>query len=162
MQEPLDNMPELQDDEKSMIVSRVFAAPRKLVYEAFADPAQVAEWWHPHGFTMTILEMDIREGGKWRIIMHGPDGVNYPSEMTFLEVVPLERATLQVEGGREGAPLIYFTHTLEFEDEGEGTRLTVRNTFPTRELRDANVREYGSVQGLRDLLDRLESVLAHS
>jgi hypothetical protein len=59
-----------------------------------ADPWQVGQWWGPKGFTTTILEMDLRAGGKWRLILHGPDGTNYPNEMTFTEVVPWTESSL--------------------------------------------------------------------
>ena len=62
-----------------IVFSRLFAAPRAMVWGALADPWQVGQWWGPKGFTTTILEMDLRPGGKWRLVMHGPDGTNYPN-----------------------------------------------------------------------------------
>lgn len=155
----LANLPELALCERAIISSRVFRAPRKLVYEAFADPKQVVQWWGPHGFTTTIHEMDLRPGGKWRLTMHGPDGANYPNEMTFLEVVPYELVKTSLVGGREGAEPIHMEKTMVWDDDPEGTLMTWRLDFETRELRDANVREYGSVQGMRDLFVRLETLL---
>ena len=160
MQELLDNIPELQEDERTIVSTRVFNAPRQMVYEAFADPRQVVEWWGPRGFNTTVLEMDLRPGGKWRIVMHGPDGTNYPNEMTFTAVVPNERIELDLVGGREGAEPVHMHKTITWEDEGNGTRLTLRNRFGSRELRDENVRTYGSVKGGRDLFERLTNFLA--
>jgi len=79
MQELLEAMPELREDERTVVISRVFQAPRDLVYEAFVDPKQVVEWWGPDGFSTTVLEMDLRPGEKWRLVMRGPDGTNYPT-----------------------------------------------------------------------------------
>jgi uncharacterized protein YndB with AHSA1/START domain len=159
-QELLENMPELATDERSIVSSRYFAAPRELVYAAFADPKHVIHWWGPRGFTTTILEMDLRAGGKWRMIMHGPDGTNYPNEMTFTEVVPMERIRLNLFGGREGAVPITLKQIITWEDEGGGTRLTFRVEFNSRDARDTNVREYGAVQGMRQLFDKLTEFLA--
>jgi uncharacterized protein YndB with AHSA1/START domain len=156
----LANLPELAQDERAIVGSRVFRAPRKLVYDAFADPKQVVEWWGPQGFTTTIHEMDLRAGGTWRLTMHGPDGTNYPNQMTFTEVVPYERIRLELFGGREGAEPIRLNKTITWMEVEGGTELTFRIDFATREQRDTNVREYGSVQGLRGLFERLEGVLA--
>lgn len=156
----LEILPELQEDERTIVSTRVFDAPRNMVYEAFADPKQVAEWWGPHGFSTTVLKMDLRPGGKWSIVMHGPDGTNYPNEMTFTDVVPNERVEMDLVGGKEGAASVYMHKTITWLDEGGGTRLTLRNQFGSRELRDDNVRTYGSVQGARDLFERLTKFLA--
>ena len=142
-----------------IVFSRLFMAPRAMVWGALADPWQVGQWWGPKGFTTTILEMDLRAGGKWRLIMHGPDGTNYPNEMTFTEVVPMEHIRLELTGCREGAPLIHFHQTLTFTDEDGGTRFTVRIVFPTAEERDRNVREYGSLEGGKQMMERLNAHL---
>jgi len=142
-----------------IVISRVFAAPRAMVWGALADPWQVGQWWGPKDFTTTILEMDLRAGGKWRLIMHGPDGTNYPNEMTFTEVVPFERIGLELTGCREGAPLIHFQQSMSFTDEEGGTRFTVRITFATAEERDQNVREYGSIEGGKQMMERLNTHL---
>ncbi len=160
MQELLEAMPELQEDERTVVISRVFQAPRKLVYEAFTDPKQVVEWWGPDGFTTTVLEMDLRPGGKWRLVMHGPDGTNYPNEMTFTDVVPMERIELDLVGGKQGATPVRLHKTITWTDEDGGTRLTLKNVFESRELRDENVRTYKSVEGGRQLLVRLAKHLA--
>jgi len=160
MQELLEAMPELQEDERTVEISRVFQAPRKLVYEAFADPKQVVEWWGPDGFSTTVLEMDLRPGGKWRLVMHGPDGTDYPNEMTITAVVPMERIEIDLVGGKEGATLVRMHKTITWADEDGGTRLTLKNVFESRELRDENVRTYKSVEGGRQLLVRLAKHLA--
>ena len=139
-----------------IVFSRVFAAPREMVWGAFADPWQIGQWWGPKGFTSTILEMDLRAGGTWRLIQHGPDGANYPSEMVFTEVVPMERVRLEFNGSREGAEAIHFHQMMTFTDEEGGTRLTIRITFATAEERNQNVRDYGSIEGGRQMLQRLE------
>src|SRR5271168_4970065 len=138
MPELLENLPELQEDACTIVSTRLFNAPRRMVYEAFADPKQVVAWWGPHGFTTTVLEMDLRPGGKWRIVMHGPDGANYPNEMIFTVVVPDERIEIDLASGREGSELVHMHKTVTWQYEGGRTRLTVRSQFASRALRDEN------------------------
>jgi len=142
-----------------IVISRVFAAPRAMVWGALADPWQVGQWWGPKGFTTTILEMDLRTGGKWSLIMHAPDGTKYPNEMTFTEVIPMERIGLQLTGGREGAEPLHFHKTMTFTDEDGGTRFTIRIAFATAEERDQNVRDYGSIEGGKQMMERLNAHL---
>ena len=150
---------EMRATEREIVMTRVFAAPRARVWGAFADPWQLLQWWGPKDFRTTITEMDLRAGGKWRLVMHGPDGTNYPNEMTFLEVVPLQKVVLELTGGREGAEPVRFQQTILFADEDGGTRMTIRIKFATAEERDRNVREYGSIEGGRQMFDRLEAHL---
>src|SRR5262249_46230802 len=77
--------------DRELIASRVLDAPRDLVWKAFTDPRHIAQWWGPKGFTNTIETMQVRPGGLWKFVMHGPDGKSYPNEVTFVEVVERER-----------------------------------------------------------------------
>src|SRR4051794_31064000 len=81
--------------DREIVSTRTFAAPRQRVFEAFADPQQLARWWGPKGFTNTIQELDLRPGGVWRLTMHGPNGANYANESRFTEVVRPERIVFQ-------------------------------------------------------------------
>jgi uncharacterized protein YndB with AHSA1/START domain len=91
--------------------------------------------------------------------MHGPDGTDYPNEMVFTAVVPMERIELELTGGRAGAELLHFHKTLTFAEEEGGTRFTIRITFATAEERDRNVREYGSIEGGKQTMERLDAYL---
>lgn len=73
--------------DREIVISRLIHAPRELVFKVWTDPKHVAHWWGPNGFTNTIHEMDVRPGGVWRFIMHGPDGVDYPNKIVYKEVV---------------------------------------------------------------------------
>ena len=79
------------------MITRVFNAPRKMVFDAWTDPRQVAQWWGPRGFTTTISEMDVRPGGVWRLVMHGPDGTDYKNKVVYLEVAKPERLVYKHE-----------------------------------------------------------------
>ena len=74
-------------DPRSIIASRVFDAPRDLVFAVWTDPKHLAQWWGPHGFTTTTHSFDMRSGGVWRFVMHGPDGRDFQNRITYEEVV---------------------------------------------------------------------------
>ena len=67
--------------EREIVLSRVIAAPRARVFQAFTDPSQITRWFGPEGFTTETLEIDIREGGRWRFVYTGPDGTSYDNHM---------------------------------------------------------------------------------
>lgn len=71
--------------------SRVLNAPVETVYEAFANPLHLKEWWGPEGFTNTIHEFDLQPGGKWILTMHGPEAGNYENSSVFQIVEPMKR-----------------------------------------------------------------------
>ncbi|HSU13050.1 SRPBCC family protein [Longimicrobium sp.] len=144
--------------DREVVTTRVFDAPRELVFDAFTDSAHVSGWWGPRGFTTTTHEMDVRPGGVWRHIMHGPDGTDYPNYIVYREVVRPERLSW-AHGTAPGEPAS-FDATVTFEDEGGRTRVTLRSVFPTAAARDYVVREHGAIEGARDTLERLAEHLA--
>jgi uncharacterized protein YndB with AHSA1/START domain len=81
---------DLDSDPRSIVGMREFDAPRDLVFAAWTDPEHLAQWWGPNGFTTTTMSFDLRPGGIWRFVMHGPDGRDYQNRITFEEVVPPE------------------------------------------------------------------------
>jgi uncharacterized protein YndB with AHSA1/START domain len=84
--------------EPTIIFNREFDAPRDLVWQAWTDPKHIVHWWGPNGFTNTIHAMDVRPGGVWRFIMHGPDGTDYPNKIIYREVVKPERLVYDHSG----------------------------------------------------------------
>jgi uncharacterized protein YndB with AHSA1/START domain len=146
--------------EREIVISRLFDAPRKLIWEAWTDPKQVALWWGPNGFSTTIEQMDVRPGGVWKQVLHGPDGTDYPNESVFVEVVPCERLVYTLNGGRKGASQVQMEKTTTFEEEAGGTRVTMHVVFPSANDRDQNVRDYGSIEGGKQTLQRLADYLS--
>ncbi|MGB6200069.1 MAG: SRPBCC family protein [Candidatus Acidiferrales bacterium] len=142
-----------------IVITRVFDAPRELVWQAWTDPKQVARWWGPRGFTTTIHEMDVREGGVWRQTMHGPDGTDYPGHSKFLEVVKPERIVFSHGGGKAGDAGAQFQSTWTFEAQGEKTKLTIRMVFATSAEREHVVKVYGAIEGGHQTLGRLAEYL---
>ena len=107
---------------------RLFGAPRPVVFRAFSDPAVLAVWWGPDGFTNTFHEFDFRPGGAWRFLMHGPDGSEFEMDKRFVEVVPPERITLE-----HLSPIHRFLMTVTLAEEGSGTRVSWRMDFQAAE-----------------------------
>jgi uncharacterized protein YndB with AHSA1/START domain len=125
----------------------------------FTEPEHVANWWGPRGFTSTIQEMDVRPGGVWRLVMHGPDGRDYPNKIVYDEVVRPERLVYRHVGDHESEPVNHHV-TITFDDEGGKTRLSFRMVFSSAAERDRIAREHGAVEGLTQTLDRLGEHLA--
>lgn len=151
---------DLDSDARSIIGSRVFDAPRELVFAAFTDPKHLAQWWGPNGFRTTTHAFDFRPGGVWRFVMHGPDGRDYQNRVTYDDIVPPRRLVYRHGGGEDVEP-VQFTQTLTFDDIGNGrTRLTWHGTFATAEERARVIKEYGADEGLMQTMARLADYVA--
>jgi len=144
-----------ESKDRELVFTRVFNAPRELVWKAWTEPRHVSQWWGPRGFTTTIHEMDVRPGGVWRQTMHGPDGVDYPNESVFVEVVKPERISYTLAGGKKGEPSHELEQTWTFEAQGDKTKVTLRMLFPSAAAMEQIVKNYGAVEGATQTLDRL-------
>jgi uncharacterized protein YndB with AHSA1/START domain len=97
------------------------------VFKIWTEPHHLAKWWGPHDFTNPVCELDVRVGGRIFIEMHAPDGTVYPMTGTFREIVAPKRLVFDaVAEDRNGRALLEGLVTVTFEDEGDKTRLTVR------------------------------------
>ncbi len=144
--------------DRELVITRILNAPRDLVFRTWTDPKQVAKWWGPNGFTNTIQEMDVRSGGVWRFIMHGPDGTNYKNKIVFIEVLKPERLVYQ-HVREEETESINFHVTVTFEKQGDKTRLTMRSLFESAAEFERVNKEYGATEGAHQTMDRLEEYL---
>jgi len=142
----------MEVSDREIVSRRVLNAPREMVFKAWTDPEILAKWWGPKGFKNTFQEFDLRPGGTWRFIMHGPNGVDYPNQSVFVEIVPNERIVLD----HVVAPRFRLTAT--FEDQGGKTKLTFRGLFETAAI-CKNVKTY-AVDANEQNFDRLEAELA--
>jgi uncharacterized protein YndB with AHSA1/START domain len=140
--------------EAHIVGTRLFDAPRELVWKTWTEPELLAPWWGPVGFTNTIEVMDVRPGGVWRFVMHGPDGTNYPNERVYVEVVKPQLLVID----HICQPQHRFCAT--FIAEGDKTRVTVRMYFPSAELCTEIARKFGAVEGLSQNFDRLADYLS--
>ena len=145
---------------REIVISRVFDAPRELVWQAMSEPRHVVNWWGPRGFSTTTKRMDFRVGGVWEHTMHGPDGANYPNKSIFKEIVLHERIVYSHGGHRENGPGTSFVATWTFEDAGPGkTKLTIRQVFGSSDARDFTAKEFGAIEGGKQTLARLAEYL---
>lgn len=145
---------------RSIVTTRVYDAPRELVFAAWSDPDRIAQWWGPNGFTTTTSEFDMRPGGVWRFVMHGPDGRDYQNRVTYEEVARPQRLVYRHGGEEADLEPVEFRNTVTFEDLGGRTRLTMRAVFPSAAERDRVAREHGAVEGGEQTLARLAEYLA--
>lgn len=129
--------------------SKLLAASPRAVFAAISDPARIARWWGPDGFTNTIHQFDFEPGGVWLLTMHGPDGSNYPNESRFTRLVADQLFEIEHLTGH------HFILTIELERRGDGTEVRWRQTFDTAE-HYARIAEF--VAGANEQnLERLEA-----
>jgi uncharacterized protein YndB with AHSA1/START domain len=139
----------------SLSLSRTFDAPREVVFEAWTDPTVLKEWWGPGGFTTPSVEMDLREGGKYRIAMQPPVGDLVYVGGTFREIRPPARLVYTWAWEEDDGPGHESLVTLDFADRNGKTVLTLTH----ERLADAESRD-GHVDGWSSSLDRLGPVLS--
>jgi uncharacterized protein YndB with AHSA1/START domain len=125
------------DAERTLVIERVFKAQPDRVFRAWTDPATLARWWGPEGFTTPELSLDVRPGGAWRTVMRSPNGSDHPVSGHFREISPPHRLVLTwawEENGQRG----YETEiALTFSAVESGTHMRlVQRVFQTSERRD--------------------------
>jgi len=156
-------MPEKPNDaagtvDREIVITRVFDAPRELVFEAWTNPKHVAQWWWPKGFSTTVQEMDVRPGGIWRLVMRGPDGKDYNNKIVFIEVVKPERLVYKHEP-EQGTEPVNFESTITFTERGGKTEVTSRMVFASAAARDHVAKKYSAVEGVSQTFARLGEYL---
>ena len=147
--------------DREIVTTRLVDAPPERVFDAWTDPEQIVQWWGPSGFTTTTSKMEVKPGGVWRFVMHGPDGRDYQNKITYLEVVRPERLVYR-HGGDEDLEPVSFHTTVTFTPQNYKTLITMRAVFATAKGRGRVATEYGAVEGAKQTLDRLEQHLAGS
>lgn len=139
--------------DRELRISRLLNAPRELVWKVWTDPKHIKNWWGPNGFTNTISTMEVKKGGQWQFIMHGPDGTDYRNHNEFLEVVKHERIVYRhISNPR-------FTATITFEMQGDKTLLNWHMLFESREEFIAVVKAHKADEGLKQNGEKLELYL---
>jgi uncharacterized protein YndB with AHSA1/START domain len=143
-----------------LVITRVFDAPRALVFKAWTEARHVAQWWGPKGFTNPVCEMDVRAGGELRIHMRAPDGVVYPMTGVFKEVVAPERLVFvssALDG--DGKSMFDVLNTVLFAEQRGKTTLTLQARVITTTVQAPQYLK-GMEMGWMQSLDRLEEKLA--
>ena len=145
--------------ENEIRVTREFDAPAHLVYKAYTTPELMRRWWHANRGEVTVVEIDLRVGGRWRSAMVTPDGMSVAFHGEYREIVPNEKLVstevYEAEGVSEDDATL---NTATFTDLGDGrTRLEILIECNSREIRDAIIQS-GMEDGLQDALSLLEEV----
>jgi uncharacterized protein YndB with AHSA1/START domain len=142
--------------DREIVITRIFDAPRELVFKASTNPDLIPQWWGPKRFTTTVESMDVLPGGGWRFIQRDQDGNEYAFHGVYLEIVPPEREIHTFEfAGMPGHVILETSIFAEFEGK---TRLTVTDLFQTIEDRDGMFKS-GMKEGATESMDRLEELL---
>jgi len=144
--------------DREINTSRILAAPRELIWNAWTDPEQIGRWWGPRGFSTTTEKMDLKPNGVWLFVMHGPDGRDYKNKIIYLEVNKPERLVYRHAGDEETEP-VNFHVTVTFTEQGNKTILKLKSEFESAEELQRVDREYGAIEGLHETLGRLEEYL---
>ena len=132
--------------ERELVITRIFDAPRDVVFQAWTEPGRVARWWGPQGFVTTYCDMDIRPGGGFRVCMRSPEGAEHWKQGVYREVVEPERLVFTFAWeDAEGKPGHQTLVTVSFAEEGAKTKLTLHQAvFETVARRDEHQRGWTS------------------
>lgn len=139
--------------DRELLITRLLNAPRELVWEVWTNPEHIAKWWGPNGFTNTIDKMDMKPGGEWNLVMHGPDGTDYKNESIFKEIVEPERIVYE----HTTAPK--FLTTVNFIEKGNQTEIVWHMLFETAEQFEQVVKTFKADEGLKQNIDKLGTYL---
>ncbi len=142
--------------DREIVMTRVFDAPRDLVFEAHTSCEQMSHWWGPRKYEIASCEMDFRPGGAWRILHRGPDGAEHGFRGEFREIVRAERIVWTFE--YEGMPGHVSVDTLTLEEHDGKTTLTATSVFDSVEDRDGMLQS-GMESGAAETWDRLAEYL---
>jgi uncharacterized protein YndB with AHSA1/START domain len=146
--------------EEQILITREFDAPKRLVYKAWTTPELIERWWHANRGEVTLVDVDLRVGGKWRYVMVAEGGVEVGFHGEYREIVPDERivSTEVYEGVPQGdGPEEGTLNTVTFEETDGRTTVTILVEAPSKEIRDAII-ESGMEAGMQDALALLEQV----
>jgi uncharacterized protein YndB with AHSA1/START domain len=145
-------------DRQIVVMHLIEAAPAE-VFEVFTTPEHLAQWWGPDGFTTTTESFDLRPGGEWRFTMHGPDGTDYPSLITYDEIIPGELLSYRHAGLSDDDDVVFDT-AIWFDGFMGNTVVTLKAVFASAAARDDNVRKADAEEGGRQTMARLAAYVA--
>ena len=141
-------------------ITRIFAAPRDLVWRAWTEAEQLARWFMPHGFTVPACEVDLRVGGSFRMTVRAPDGAESPTGGEFKEIDPSQRLVFTTTGfdGPDGVPMLEVLNTATFADLGDKTELTLHSVV-TKASPEMAAPLAGMEEGWLQSLEKLDGLL---
>lgn len=140
-----------------------FDSPLDLVFEVWASPEHLGQWWGPDGFTISTTDFDFSNGGIWNFIMHGPDGTDYSNQIEFTDISFQKHIFYKHRGTGETNSGIHFETKVFFEEQENGTLLKTEMEFPTKETLDLVADKFGAIEGgqqhLKNLGKYIESII---
>ncbi|TMC09841.1 MAG: ATPase [Chloroflexi bacterium] len=147
---------EIVPGKQEIVGSRLFDAPRELVFKTMTDPTLIPRWWGPRRHATRVDEMEVRAGGRWRYVLRDPDGDETAFHGVYHDLTAPERLIYTFEW--EGQPGHVLLETVTLEDVGGQTKMTDLLVFQSVADRDGMV-ENGMESGARETMDRLEELL---
>jgi uncharacterized protein YndB with AHSA1/START domain len=142
--------------DREIVMTRVFDAPRHLVFDAFFKPELLKRWFGPRGWSLVVCEVDLRVGGGFRFVLRGPDGTEMGMRGVYREIVPPERSVhMESFDDYPGEAQV----TAVFVEQGGKTTLTATVLYPSREVRDTVIKT-GMEHGAAESYDKLAELLA--
>jgi len=144
---------------KPLVIARTFPAPRDLVFKAWSSAEHMKRWFSPDGYTVPEAEIDFKPGGVCAICMRSPEGQDFWSRGTYIEISPPDRLVFTSGVVVDGSTKFTAHTTVTFEDDGAGTRMTVRQTYDILDEAFWSAVE-GAPEGWRTTLDKLEQEVA--
>jgi len=149
----------IEPGKHNLVITRVFDAPRDLVFKTVTDSSLIPRWWGPSNLTTTVEKMEVKPGGVWRYVQRDPAGNEFAFNGAYHAVVPPELLIYTFEF--EGMPNHVMLETVTFEEQDGKTRMIDTPVFQTVEDRDAALAS-GMEQGASESTDRFAEVLAKS
>lgn len=146
----------IEPGRQDIVMTRMFDAPRGVVFKALTDPELVSKWWGPRRYETSVDHDEVRPGGRWRYLNHDTDGTEYGFNGVYHDVVSPERIVRTFEF--EGMPGHVCLETLTLEEVGGRTKYTNVSVFQTVQDRDGMARS-GMEEGAGESMDRLAEVL---
>ena len=137
--------------DRELLLTRVLNAPIELVWEVWTKPEHISQWWGPNGFTNTISKMDMKPGGEWNLVMHGPDGTDYKNKSVFKEITKHKKIVYEHVTGPK------FLATIQFEAQDDKTFITWHMLFETREEFIQTVKTFKADEGLKQNIEKLNN-----
>jgi len=144
----------IEREKKQVTMTRIFNAPRELVFKVCTDPKLIPQWWGNRNRTLTVDKMDFKPGGAWRYIQNDVSGNEYVFSGTYREIVPSERivSTYKAFSGQE------LIKTYTFEENDDRTKLSDTRTFQTADDLEGTLKA-GMELGMRESMERLAELV---
>jgi uncharacterized protein YndB with AHSA1/START domain len=142
--------------DREIVMTRVFDAPRHLVFDAFTKPELLKRWFGPRGWSLVVCEVDLKVGGAFRFVLRSPDGKDMGMRGVYSEIVPPERSVhMESFDDYPGESQV----TGVYVEQGGKTTLTATVLYPSQEVRDAVIKS-GMEHGAAESYDKLAELLA--